>query len=163
MTDELTPADVALLSMLRRVVETIDPEPEYLREMGRAAFSVRRVDAELAELVSDSSLQRELVRSAGEDPRLLTFQVGGVFIEVQIARPATRRELIGQVEGLDTEGEGRVEIEAAQGEVLKAPLDALGRFAFDEVPMRLVRFRVVAPGVDAPGVDVTTDWVNLAG
>jgi hypothetical protein len=156
VTDDLTPADVALLSMLRRVIEVVDPEPEYLREMGRAAFAVRRVDAELAELVSDSSLQRELVRSVGEDPRLLTFQVGGVFLEVQISRVETRRELIGQVEGLDTEGGGRVEIEAARGGVLSAPLDEFGRFAFDEVPMRLVRLRVVAPGVD-----VTTDWVNL--
>lgn len=158
MTDDLTQSDLVLLSMLRRVVETVDPEPEYLRELGRAAFSVRRVDAELAELVADSSLQRELVRSAGADPRLLTFQVGGVFIEVQVSRLDTRRELIGQVEGLDTEGESRVEIEAARGGVLSAPLDELGRFAFDEVPMRLVRLRVVAPGVD-----VTTDWVNLAG
>lgn len=158
MTDDLSQSDLVLLSMLRRVVETVDPEPEYLRELGRAAFSVRRVDAELAELVADSSLQRELVRSAGEDPRLLTFQVGGVFIEVQVSRLDTRRELIGQVEGLDADGDGRVEIEAARGEVLSAPLDELGRFAFDEVPMRLVRLRVVAPGVD-----VTTDWVNLAG
>lgn len=158
MTDDLTPGDATLLSMLRHVIEVVDPEPEYLRELGRAAFSVRRVDAELAELVSDSSLQRELVRSAGADPRLLTFQVGGVFVEVQVSRLETRRELIGQVDGLDTEGEGRVEIEAARGEVLTAPLDELGRFVFDEVPMRLVRLRVVAPGVD-----VTTDWVNLVG
>ena len=158
MTDDLTPSDLALLTMLRRVVEVLDPEPEYLREMGRAAFSVRRVDAELAELVSDSSLQRELVRSASEDPRLLTFQVGGLFIEVQISRVEARRELIGLVEGLETEGEGRVEIEAARGDMLSAPLDEFGRFGFDEVPMRLVRFRVLTAAVD-----VTTDWVNLAG
>lgn len=158
MTDDLTPSDLALLTMLRRVLEVLDPEPEYLREMGRAAFSVRRVDAELAELVSDSSLQRELVRSASEDPRLLTFQVGGLFIEVQISRVETRRELIGLVEGLETEGEGRVEIEAARGDMLSAPLDEFGRFGFDEVPMRLVRFRVLTAAVD-----VTTDWVNLAG
>ncbi len=158
MTDDLTPSDLTLLTMLRRVVEVLDPEPEYLREMGRAAFSVRRVDAELAELVSDSALQRELVRSASEDPRLLTFQVGGLFIELQVSRLETRRELIGLVEGLESEGEGRVEIEAARGDVLSAPLDEFGRFGFDEVPMRLVRFRVLTTAVD-----VTTDWVNLAG
>ncbi|MGB8384646.1 MAG: hypothetical protein WCG47_25960 [Dermatophilaceae bacterium] len=160
MTDDLTPSDLTLLTMLRRVVEVLDPEPEYLRELGRAAFSVRRVDAELAELVSDSALQRELVRSASEDPRLLTFQVGGLFIELQVSRLETRRELIGLVEGLESagEGEGRVEIEAARGDVLSAPLDEFGRFGFDEVPMRLVRFRVLTTAVD-----VTTDWVNLAG
>jgi len=157
MTDDLTPRDVALLSMLRQVVETLDPEPDYLREMGRAAFSVRRVDAELAELVSDSTLQRELVRSASADPRLLTFQVGGVFIEIQVSHIDTRRELIGVVEGLETEGEARVEIEAARGDVLRSALDEFGRFGFDEVPARLVRFRVLTTGVD-----VTTDWVNLA-
>ncbi len=157
MTDDLTPSDVALLTMLRRVVETLDPEPDYLREMGRAAFSVRRVDAELAELVSDSTLQRELVRSASADPRLLTFQVGGVFIEIQVSHIDTRRELIGVVEGLETEGEARVEIEAARGDVLRSALDEFGRFGFDEVPARLVRFRVLTTGVD-----VTTDWVNLA-
>ena len=157
MTDDLTPSDVALLRMLRQVVEVVDPEPDYLREMGRAAFTVRRIDAELAELVSDSSLQRELVRSAGGDPRLLTFQVGGVFIEVQVSHIDTRREVIGVVEGVDPEQDGRVEVEAAGGDVLGVALDEFGRFAFAEVPMRLLRFRVVTSEVD-----VTTDWVNLS-
>ncbi|MGV1008955.1 MAG: hypothetical protein ACOYBY_10165 [Dermatophilaceae bacterium] len=157
MTDDLTPGDIALLRMLRQVVQIVDPEPDYLREMGRAAFSVRRIDAELAELVSDSSLQRELVRSAGNDPRLLTFQVGGVFIEVQVSHVDTRREVIGLVEGVDPGAEGKVEVEAARGDVLSVPLDEFGRFVFPEVPMRLLRFRVVTSEVD-----VSTDWVNLA-
>lgn len=154
------PQDAELLSSLRRAAEGADPEPAYLRDLGRAAFSVRRVDAELAQLVADSTRQRELVRSAasGADPRLVTFVAGDVTIEVQVSRVQTHPYLIGLVDGVAVPEGARVDVEAASGALERTEVDDLGRFTVDEVPRGLIRLRVVAEGVD-----VTTDWMSLAG
>lgn len=161
MTDERThdlpPEDLELLAQLRRAAQGADPEPAYLRELGRAAFSVRRVDAELARLVADSTRQRELVRSAGGDPRLVTFAADEVTIEVQVSRLDRSPYLIGLVEGLPQPQAARVDVESAIGRLVTTPVDELGRFTVDDVPPGLLRLRVLSPGVD-----VTTDWLSLA-
>lgn len=161
MTDERTgdlpPEDLELLAQLRRAAEGADPEPAYLRELGRAAFSVRRVEAELARLVADSTRQRELVRSVGGDPRLVTFADDEVTIEVQVSRLDRSPYLIGLVEGLPQPQAARVDVESAAGRLVTAPVDDLGRFTVDDVPPGLLRLRVLAPAVD-----VTTDWLSLA-
>lgn len=156
-THDLPPEDVELLAELRRAAAGADPEPAYLRELGRAAFSVRRVDAELAQLVADSARRRELVRSAGGDPRLVTFVAGEVTIEVQVSRADSRPCLIGLVEGLAQPQGARVAVEAASGLLVAAALDEWGRFTVEDLPPGLLRLRVAGEGVD-----VTTDWWSLA-
>ena len=47
--------DEDLLERLRAICEEVDPTPDLVIEMARAAFSLRRLDAELAELVLDSA------------------------------------------------------------------------------------------------------------
>ena len=83
MTDETQrfradgPADPgdALLGQLRRVAALVDPVPEALVHAARETLTWRRVDAELAELLSDSALEEAgfaLVRGHGE-PRAVSF------------------------------------------------------------------------------------------
>ena len=79
MNDDTTwdEADRELLESLARVALLVDPEPPYLRELGRAALSIRRVDAELAELIADSQLAAGAVRSvAATTMRILAFAHG---------------------------------------------------------------------------------------
>lgn len=158
--DPRTADDEQLLAWLGALAAVVDPEPEELRELGRAAFAVRRLDSELAELVSDSALLGGLVRSAGTGPRLLSFAAGELIIEVQVSEGPRGREVIGVVDGLSEAavgvGDARVDLETADARVLSAQLDELGRFTFDLAPAGLLRFRVVAGQVD-----VTTAWVRL--
>lgn len=157
LRDDLSPADLELLARLARVAAVIDPEPPHLRELGRAALSVRRVDAELAALVADSQLMTGAVRSTGLDnPRVLTFRLAGVLVEVQISQSPKGRQLIGVLEGLDRGSADRVLLETAGNESFSSPVDLLGRFEFAWVGRGLVRLRVLAGGAD-----VTTEWFGL--
>lgn len=155
--DELSSADLALLQWLSRVAAVVDPEPAHLRELGRLALSVRRVDAALAALVADSDELAGAVRLAGANsPRVLSFELDGVVVEVQVTDRPTGRSVLGVVEGLSLAPGDRVELETARAEVLPVPIDSLGRFDIEDVPRGLVRLRVLAGGCD-----VTTDWVSL--
>ena len=64
MNDQtVDPADAELLRRLGAIAESVDPAPELVRELGRAALSFRRPDSELADLVADSAEQPLTVRS----------------------------------------------------------------------------------------------------
>jgi hypothetical protein len=153
---ELTDEDLSLLAWLGRVAAVVDPEPPHLRELGRSALSVRRVDSELAELVSDSVLLGGLVRSAVTGPRLLTFVAGDVVIDVQVTDEPHGREVIGQVDGLEPGDVVSLDIETADARVVRVELDELRRFTVHDAPGGLLRLRVVSGPVD-----VTTAWVRL--
>ncbi len=156
--DPRTADDEQLLAWLGALAAVVDPEPVELRELGRAAFTVRRIDAELAELVSDSALLGGLVRSAGSGPRLLSFAAGDLVIELQVDEAPAGLGALGVIDGLEqpVPADARVDLETADARVLSSPLDELGRFGFTTVPAGLVRARVVAGELD-----VTTAWVRL--
>lgn len=154
--ERFSPEDEALLAWLGRVAAVADPEPGHLLELGRAAFSVRRIDAELAELVSDSVLLAGLVRSGRTGPRLLSFSAGDLVVEIQVTDAPSGGEVLGLVEGLMSAHPARVDVEDGAGRVEEHSLDGFGRFRLDRVPSGLVRFRVVAGPLD-----VTTAWVRL--
>jgi hypothetical protein len=158
--DALDPQDAALLAWLGGVLAAVDPEPEVLRELGRAAFSVRRVDEELAELVADSALLGGMVRSVTPGPRLLSFAAGNLVLELQVTDMPRGRAALGMLDGLLEAGpvpaDARVDLETADARVESTDVDEVGRFAFDQVPEGLVRLRVVSGALD-----VTTAWVRL--
>ena len=92
-TGDLHPDDTALLLRLGAIAAEVDPVPDLVLEAGRAAFLLRRLDAELAELVADSATDRAGVR--GGDDRLLSFEAGETSLELQVTarsgRPARAR------------------------------------------------------------------------
>ena len=67
-------------SRLRAVTGEADPVPSLVLDSARAAFTMRAVDAELAELVADSAYDDEglLTRSVVSDVRMLSFECGTV-------------------------------------------------------------------------------------
>ncbi|PID96264.1 MAG: hypothetical protein CSA84_05475 [Actinomycetales bacterium] len=165
---KLSAVDKALLHWLSRVTDTADPEPAHLRELGRLALSVRRVDAQLAEVVADSELVLDCelvgaVRSGAEasrvgqaSPRMVSFEIDDVAIEVQITDLPDGREILGVVDGLIPSDGARVDLETGRAERASCSLDEFNRFEFSAVARGLVRFRVVADPVD-----VTTDWLTV--
>lgn len=153
-TPSVDPADDAMLARLRRVAQAVDPAPPLVYEMGHAAFALRRLDAELAQLVADSSFEAAGVRGTGES-RLLSFEAGELAVEVQVTPAGHRRGVIGQV--VPPPANGIVRLESHGGDTVTAELDGVGGFRFDDVGGGRVRFSIELP--DAP--PVVTTWVSL--
>jgi hypothetical protein len=150
--------DKAILVRFGELARAADPAPEITVELGRAAFALRRLDAELAELVADSVLESSGLSGVRgqDDARLLSFEAGGVGVELEVREPPRGRTLLGQVVADDL-GPVSVRLEAADGRTLAATVDEVGGFRFDGVAPGPVRLHIERPGA-AP---VTTSWVNV--
>jgi hypothetical protein len=148
------------LDNLRRIVRDVDPVPDEVFAAARAAIITRELDAELAALVADSAamedeLRFDPVRTASTDAantRLLSFDGGGIRVELEVSGQAHQLMVVGQVIGAEERGCG---LEQADGRVHELELDSLGRFLITGVmsgPARL-RCRSVSGG------RVSTPWV----
>lgn len=99
--------DEKILADLRRIAAEVDPVPELVLASARAVLSLRRLDAELIELVRDSAEdRRELVAVRGEDDdvRMLSFELGPITVELQVTGQGHERDLIGHVSGVELAG-----------------------------------------------------------
>lgn len=140
----------AQLAELRGMTALLDPVPPEALAAARSAIAWRTMDAELAELTADTSVDPQLagVRSVGT-PTMLTFDAPELTVEVEIVGTAGRRRLLGQ---LVPPGPGVVEVRNRNGTVT-VPVDEVGRFSADDLaagPMSL-RCRAGARLVE-------TDW-----
>lgn len=146
--------DDALLAELARVLDRVSAPPPEAVEAAKGLFTWRTVDAELAELTHDSLVAppESGVRAAGQ-PRILTFEAGGLTVEVEVDDVPGARRLIGQ---LTPPGRADLELRTADGTVAGAA-DDLGRFVLALPGAKLrssLRIR--------RGGDVTeTAWVPL--
>ena len=152
---ELSAADEALLAELRRVVAQVDPPPELVLELGRAAYAMRTLDTELAELIRDSESEALAVRGTATGPRLLTFEADGISVELQVGEHGRAVDVMGQVSGAET-GRLTVRLEGTDGEV-EVAVDELGMFRATGVTAGLLRVHVLVDGERR----VTTSWVTL--
>lgn len=152
---ELSAADEALIAELGRVVAQVDPPPELVLELGRAAFAMRTLDSELAELVRDSEQEALAVRGTATGPRLLSFEADGIGVELQVAGTGRSVDVMGQVSGAEP-ATLAVRLEGAAGEVA-AEVDDLGMFRATDLPAGRLRVHVL---VDSER-RVTTSWVTL--
>lgn len=139
--------DEALLARLRSVVAESEPVPDNVRTAAKAAFGLRSLDAELAELVADSLDTAGAVRGSS-DVLLLSFETSAVTVEVQVTADGPVRRLIGEVIG----GVGPVHLDTTESSV-SVEIDAAGRF-MAEVPAGPVRLRFA--GTD--GHPIATSW-----
>lgn len=145
--------DDELMASLRRIADDVDAAPELVTESARAAFSTRHLDDELAELLHDSELvSSHGVRDAQPGPRLLSFEVGDVSLEIQL------EEVQGQlaVRGIAVGTVGEAEIETTTSGPRTAPIDDKGWFRVDGLPSEPLRIRVHG----ADGTSVTTGWIR---
>jgi hypothetical protein len=149
-TDGARSAEEQLMTQLRAVAAEADRVPPDVFAAARAAYALRTLDDELAELVADSLESAAGVR--GElAARLLSFEAPSVSVEIEVSAVAGRRRIVGQVTGVS----GEVTIESATASV-RVPVDDLGRFVAD-VAAGLVRLRCTA--VD--GSRVATSWQSI--
>jgi hypothetical protein len=122
-------ADDRLVDELRVLVGRVDPVPPLVIEAAKAALGWRRLDAELAELLSDSSLEDDamaLARGAGAPVRYVIFSAGTLTIDLEVHVEGEQRTVLGQ---LSPATAGRVEVERAdETEPVAVEADRLGRF-----------------------------------
>jgi hypothetical protein len=151
-------ADATLITELRAVAGRVDPPPAELRDAALWAFSWRTVDSELAELVSDSAMEKPALSGVRADagPRLLTFEASRLEVEVQITETPGGRRLLGQVVPPQP---ARIQVRHAAAAVT-VDADALGRFTVDDVAPGPVSLRCrLGAGEHARVVD--TEWLAV--
>lgn len=143
------------LERLRAIAATADPVPSLVLESARAAFGLRTLDAEIAELLHDSAVDADLVLVRGpSDARMLSFAAGDVMVEMQLTetRPGLY-SLLTFVSGVPAGSEVKVEHSAG---IVAAELDDGGRLLLDDVPAGRLRLHLTAED----GTAVTTSWIT---
>ncbi|MFD0687949.1 hypothetical protein [Actinomadura fibrosa] len=146
--------DDLLLAALREAEEEARAVPAEFVRAGKAIFTWRSVDAELAALTYDSAADEDLassLRGAETAPlRALIFATPELTVELQVEAEA----LVGQ---LYPPRGGVAETLLATGEEITAPIDEDGNFVFRPVPAG--DFRVCCRPHSGPVV--MTGWVRL--
>ena len=159
MTDP--PADDELMQRLRRIADEVDGPPELVAESARAAFSTRRLDEELAELLHDSDLATpQVVRGSGGSggptgsagPRTLSFETGAVSLELQIEQA----DGVVTVSGVVSGSSGDVSVETTTAASRTARIDDNGWFRIADLPTGALRVHVTT----TDGGGVTTRWIQ---
>jgi hypothetical protein len=140
--------DDELLERMRELARVKDPVPAEVFATARAAFALRTLDEELADLLFDSLLDEALVGIRGGTTRQLTFGVDDLTIDVDLDADG----LVGHVSPV---GPATVELQTPE-RIHDAEVDELGRFFLDQPPAGPFRLRVAIAGKW-----VTTEWVNL--
>ena len=157
--DELHPDDEALLARLRGVADLVDPVPEDVIELGKAAFALHHADAILMRMATDE-LSGAGVRAAhGEhgSSRLHVFEHGSVSIEVEVTSRGDFARAIGVVDdrahAVLTDHQLTLETKSSSTTV---DLEG-GRFTFERVPLGLVRLVLECAGERL----MTTTWFDV--
>jgi hypothetical protein len=143
--------DERLLAGLGAAVRAAREVPPEFLAAARAAYAWRNIDAELAALTYDSAVgDREPVttRAHPAGPRALTFAAAGLVIELEVGPDGCRGQLV-------PARPGRIEVQAATGEVIPVEADDVGYFAVRPVPPGRFRLRW-RPDT---GTEVVTSWV----
>ena len=145
--------DEAVLVRLGAVLDELDPMPSDVLSEGRALLGLRRLDEELAELVSDSAEDRSgLLAVRGEgDVRLISFETGPVTVELQVTERGAVRDLVAQVTGTALVG---AEVETSAGRRDIPIEDSL--FTVEDVPAGFLRLRLLT----VAGRHLVTSWVR---
>jgi hypothetical protein len=149
--------DDRLLRDLRRLAREVDAVPDEVTAYAKAALGWRRVDAELAELLSDSHLETGIATTrAGESSiRSLTFRSGELEIAVEIHQTDAGVRIMGQ---LAPAAAATVEVQRDDETVAGATeADSLGRFLVDLD--RGGRLRLLVH-LEPPARPIETSWLD---
>ncbi|HJS95546.1 MAG TPA: hypothetical protein VJ741_14885 [Solirubrobacteraceae bacterium] len=152
--------DERLTGELRAFFAEVDPVPPLVIETAKASLGWRRLDADLAELLSDSVLEEEpfaLARGSGAPTRAVTFSSGRLTIDIEVQVDDPARTLLGQ---LSPPASGRIEVQTMTGPVFPAEADRLGRFRVRLPAGGSIRLRVL-DGDDRAGPPVETSWITV--
>jgi len=161
MTSETDP-DEQLVGELRAFFAEVDPVPPLVIELATASLGWRRLDAELAELLSDSALEEEsvaLARSSGAAVRAVTFGSGELTIDLEVHSDDHGRTLLGQ---LSPPVATTIEVQTATDAPAsaEAQADRLGRFRVRLPSGGPIRLRVLGEG-GSSRPPVETSWITV--
>jgi hypothetical protein len=133
-----------------RMYTAADPPPPHLLAMASALLSWRDPDAELAALVVDSAVAGEAagIRSGSESPRMLSFALGDVVLDVELVVDDGTVRLVGQVSAPEV---APIQVRHREGTWTGAT-DELGRFAVSGVPDGPLRITWGDPPVSSPTI-----------
>jgi hypothetical protein len=156
---ELSDRDVDLMARVGATFAEIDPVPEDVLAAARATLgwgmSAATLDAELAELVEDTSVSGMVgIRGTGA-PRLVTFECKSLTVEVAVSPQGGRRRLVGQIVPAEHR---RLALHSPEG-VRDVDVDELGRFAVSDVPAGPISFVCSADGPSDRLGPVATSWI----
>jgi hypothetical protein len=151
--------DDRLLRELRRLARKVDPVPEGVASYAKAALGWRRIDAELAELLSDSALESDslaLTRSGAGSARSVTFRASDLAIDLELRAGDPGILLLGQ---LAPPAPAAIEVQRDDAAVAAtAEADELGRFRLELPEGGRIRLRVRRA---APAAAVETSWIDI--
>jgi hypothetical protein len=145
--------DEQLLAMLKEALQAREAVPPEFIEAGKAAYTWRNIDAELAQLTYDSTRDQAgamALRSETASIRSLTFTSAHLTIELEV----TEDSLIGQA--IPTQ-EGTIEVQARGGVSAAIPVDEVGCFRVRPIPASPFRLHYRTTS----GSDVLTGWISL--
>lgn len=148
----MTATDDELLAELAGVLRQLTEPPAGLADQVKELLTWRTVDAELAALTYDSLFDDEVRSRAPGQPRIVTFEVDPVTIEVEVDATPGRRRLLGQVV---PPAPLRLVLRMASGEESTTTADELGRFVLPLGPEPL-RVTLRATLVDETVVETET-------
>lgn len=145
--------DDQLLSAVKTALAAADEVPRRFVEIGKASFTWRDIDAELAALTYDSAADALAGAGTRAEPaslRCLTFDASRLTIEIEIIGEALHGQLV-------PPQPGEVEIRHANGTSSTAPVNDVGYFTATPVPAGT--FRIYCH--TANDIVVQTDWITL--
>jgi hypothetical protein len=152
--------DDILLGDLRRIAGVVDGPPAGVLAAARAAYLARDLDGELAMLTGDSRIAEDSAyEPVRTDPApaqghwLLSFEGGGVQVDMEVDEYNGRLRVIGQFSGASGDD---YHLESAGGR-RRIDVDSLGRFILDDVTHGPIRLKCHS----TDGAPVTTVWVTI--
>jgi hypothetical protein len=151
--------DDALMARLREMFRQEDEPPAVVVELAKQSFGLRAVDAELAALIADSDVDRDVaavrLHESGVGRRLLTFETAELVVEIQVGGSGQRRRILGQLLPPD---QARIEVKQPSAQQASwIDVDDEGRFVIENVYPGVVSLTCHRPGRRS----VTTQWTYL--
>ncbi len=147
-------SDDELMAWLSELAAVANPVPESLLSAARAAYGLRDIDARVAELVRDSTVDVPATAVRGPGPRMLSFEAGDVAVECEVTPHESGRDVLGQLVGGTASA---VDAQVAGQDAVTVPIDADGCFGVRGLPAGPVRLRCHM----ADGTIVVTSWAVL--
>lgn len=158
MTRKPTNSHEDLLAELRLLANDVDPVPPEVTAFADAALGWRRIDAVLAELLSDSLLESRaaaLTRSGVARARSVTFAASDVEIGVEIRDEDSGVVMLGQ---LAPPAAASVDVQRGDSSIVATvEADALGRFRIELGEGGRIRLRLRR----ASQPPVETSWITI--
>jgi hypothetical protein len=147
-------AEEKLLGELRRLAAEVDPVPDEVLGYARAALGWRRVDAELAELLTDSELAAP-PGTRGGAVRTVTFRTADLELDVEVHARDPGVRLVGR---LAPAASAQIEVQRDDGSVGPAgDTDEHGRFRLELPAGGRIRLAIRR---QAPEPPVETSWFD---